>query len=57
METEREKLVYLARLAEQAERYDGALLKPFFLSCFYRVLNLLFLDSWCGFVDLDSLHG
>lgn len=45
MEKEREQLVYLARLAEQAERYDGALYEPF-LSCFYGVctsLNLIIL--------------
>lgn len=44
MEKEREQLVYLARLAEQAERYDGAILNHF-SPAFCRTctsLNLLF---------------
>lgn len=39
MEKERETLVYLARLAEQAERYDGNLL-PFIL---FFLMKMLFI--------------
>lgn len=38
MEKEREKQVYLARLAEQAERYDG--IGVIFFSCVYMVATV-----------------
>ena len=43
MEKEREKQVYLARLAEQAERYDG--INSFF-EIFYCLLPFISISFW-----------
>lgn len=51
MEKEREHHVYLARLAEQAERYDGSV-SVFFFLCVFNLfgawqINLhMFIDLW-----------
>jgi len=53
-EKERETHVYMAKLAEQAERYDGNSISRFFtVSCGQGIVFFFFLDSWIDFRKIN----
>lgn len=48
MAKERENYVYIAKLAEQAERYEGSIYLSFYFLIFYFIFCFMILDAFAS---------